>query len=116
VTNLEWLRQRLEDQAFGRPVPPLDELRQTEWSPEFEQLMRNRLLMGAFRYGLMRDKLKSKWKMLPSMRRRLDHYEETGNLEMLVDVANLCLLEFLNPSVDGAAMRPTDDGEHVERA
>lgn len=116
TTNTQWLRQRIEERAFGRKIPPLDELRQTEWSEEFETLMRNRLLMGAFRYGPMAEKLKSKWKMLPSMRRRLEVYESTGNLEMLVDVANLCLLEYLNPTVSNAALRPTDDGEHVERA
>lgn len=115
-TNTEWLRERIEVQAFGRSLPSLDELRKTEWCDEFEQLMRNRLLMGAFRYGLMKDKLKQAWKLIPSIRRRLDKYEETGNLEMLVDVANLCLIEFMIPSVPGAALRPEDDVEHVERA
>lgn len=115
-TVTELLRERIETRAFGKKMPPLEELRKSEWSEEFEQLMRNRLLMGAFRYGLFKDELKQKWAILPSIRRRLEKYEQTGNLEMLVDVANLCMIEFLIPSVPGAAMRPEDDGEHVERA
>ncbi len=49
------LRQRLLTQAglVDRPAPKftLDELAASEWSPEFERLMRNRLIMGALRYG-----------------------------------------------------------------
>jgi hypothetical protein len=45
--------------------------------------------MGAFRYGLLGEKGKKKFNRIASMKTRLDKYEETGNLEHLVDVANL---------------------------
>lgn len=115
TTNTEWLRQRIEERAFGRKVPPLEELRKSEWSTEFEILMRNRLMMGAFRYGWPNVGVEKAYRRLASMRQRLEVYESTGNLELLVDVANLCLLEYLNPTVSNAALMPIDDGEHVER-
>lgn len=66
----------------------------TEWSARFEQLMRNRLMMGALRYGKVHAPGKPKWNRSAGIRKRLAQYEETGNLECLVDVANLALLEF----------------------
>lgn len=68
----------------------------TEWSPQFEKLMRNRLIMGALRYGRMcvpRPKNITK-RHMEIIYKRLDIYKRTGNTEMLVDVANMCLVEF----------------------
>ena len=67
---------------------------QTEWSTDFEKLMRNRLVMGAMRYGPMHSLNKPQYDRLKSIHKRIDQYEKTGNLEYLVDVANLALLEF----------------------
>lgn len=113
---IDHIRDHLERSAFGHKFPSLAELRQSEWVPEFEQLMRNRLLMGAFRYGLLQEKIdgQSHFKLLPSIRKRLDAYESTGNQEHLVDIANLCMLEFVMPSIHNAHFKPIDDGEHVE--
>ena len=72
-----------------------EELRKTEWAPEFEQLMRNRLLLGSIRYGKLGAPGKPQYDRIAASIKRLRHYEETGNLEMLVDVANFCLLEFV---------------------
>ncbi len=77
-----------------RPFPSVIELMKSEWSPEFERLMRNRLLFGAYRYRLLADPKRPDYDCVASMIRRLENYKETGNLENLVDVANLCLIEF----------------------
>lgn len=111
---LDHLRDRLERQVFPQHLPPLAELKRSEWDSRFEQLMRNRLLMGAFRYGLISES-KSQWRRLESIHKRLARYKETGNTELLVDVANLCLLEFREPSIPHAELKSEDDGEHVER-
>jgi hypothetical protein len=100
-------------------MPSLDSLRRTEWSDDFEeklkkyyntfeivslvipwseefiQLMRNRLVMGAFRYGLMAEQDYSKFDTLSAARNKLELYEKTLNLEFLVDAANNCLLTFV---------------------
>lgn len=71
-------------------------LQQSEWSPEFERLMRNRLLMGALRYGVLAYKRKvgRKWDLLGAVKKKIQLYEQTGNTEYMVDIANYCLLEF----------------------
>lgn len=100
MTNFELMRDRLQIRAgiHDRHVPEgydLATLQKTEWSTEFEQYMRNRLIMGAFRYGLMAEKKKrNKYNLLGTVRSKIKKYVETGNKEYLVDIANYCLLEF----------------------
>ena len=98
-TVTELIRRHLSERVGGYwpdPKPGLDELRDRRWVPEFERLMRDRLIMGAFRYECedLREAPKRAFDNVPSMRVRLAKYEETGDLEHLVDVANLCMLEF----------------------
>lgn len=99
----DWIRQRLlQRKGLGDPprFKPSDfaTLQKTEWSPEFEQLMRNRLLMGAFRYGTMaekrRDATKNRWDLMGAIDSKVKLYEETGNTEYLVDAANYLMLAF----------------------
>ena len=76
----------------GREIkPPLESLAKTEWSSIFEQLMRNRLMMGALRYGLLHDSGKPNYKRTESIEWHLKMFKETGNAEHLVDIANQCL-------------------------
>lgn len=104
------IRRRLEKCFESRPS--LAEMRKTEWSRQFERLMRNRLLMGAFRYGLIKNKGDQGYDMVGSLKSRLDMYERTGNMEYLADCANLALLEFEFPSHPKAHFNAIDDGEH----
>jgi hypothetical protein len=67
---------------------------EAQWSTQFERLMKNRLMMGAFRYGLINAPNKQLYDRVAGARKRLSQFVETGNLEFLVDVANLALLEF----------------------
>lgn len=92
-----------------------DEMEYTEWSPAFERLMRNRLIQGAYRYGKMAAQFKPQWRRVDSCKRRLDEYQETGNLELLVDVACLCVLEFVEGKHPKRHFEVIGDGqEHVE--
>jgi hypothetical protein len=120
----ELLRERLLRQAgLDAPVAPLrsetfDSLYQSEWSPEFERLMRNRMVMGALRYGKLRAPGKPVYDRIGSIRRRLDAYEATGNKELLVDAANLLLLEFEechHPLAHFAALDDTPERVRVSR-
>lgn len=114
LTVTEHIRKRLE-KCIGKPAPTLEDLRRSEWSREFIQLMRNRLLMGAFRYGLLVEKrMHNKYDMIGSLKRRIEMYEETGNMEYMVDAANLCMLEFECPSHKNPSWEATDDGEHCK--
>lgn len=79
------------------PPPPrltADELAITEGSPEFERLMRRRLIVGAYRYGRLHARDKPRYDRCTAIQRRIAQYTESGNVDLLVDVANLALLEF----------------------
>ena len=93
---------------------PLTKLRYSEWSPEFEQLMRHRLLMGAFRYGKLHAIGKAKYDRPSDIIRRIKDYIETGNVENLVDAANLCLLEFEEGEHSRRHFRTQDDSKHTK--
>ena len=98
-TVFEHLRTRLLSRAGlvdTRPAAKyrLEDLERSEWHAGFERLMRNRLIMGALRYGVLGAPGKPQYDRVASMEKRLRKYRETGNMELLVDVANLCLCEF----------------------
>jgi len=117
-TVLSLLRQSLESKIRPdpRPRPSLEELRSTQWSPQFEQFMRNRLIMGGCRYETFDEKRNGHtYKLLKSVRKRLTLYEETGNQEHLVDCANLLMIEFECPTHPNPHFTPSDDSEHVEK-
>jgi len=98
------------------PIPSLEELKTTEWSSEFEKFMRNRLIMGCMRYGALRRKDKPKYDRLTSIRQRLDLYEANGNAEHLVDIANLCMVEFVDESHPNFHWHAQDDGIHSKKS
>lgn len=97
-------------------LPPADDsefelMKVTEWSPRFEQLMRNRLLMGRLRYGPMAYKKANahKYDCPEYAVKKIRDYQQTGNQEFLVDAANMLLLEF---ELGSGVWKPIDDGEH----
>ena len=116
-------RQFLDDawrRAAGRPEradpgarASVDELSRSEWSPEFEAAMRRRLIFGAYRYGCLGAPGKPRYDRVASIRKRLALYEESGNLELLVDCAHLLLLEFVEGDHPKKHFAASDDGEHV---
>lgn len=112
----EHLREDLLRRAgvIDERIPPLEQLRQTEWSDAFEQAMRNRLLFGAYRYGLLRDNQGRASSRIQNAIKRLQQYlDDNTKAEHLVDVANLCLVEFECGPCQGE-FEPMDDGEHYE--
>lgn len=103
------------DTPIGDKQESLQELRQSEWSAQFEQLMRNRLLVGRFRYAKFGTQEKGAYDCIGSALSRLRKYQDTGNLEHLVDVANLCMVEFEHGDHSNRHFEAVDDGEHVQR-
>lgn len=90
-------------------------IRKEEWSDLFEKLMRNRLVFGFFRYGSMFENVKSHKKAhIDSIKKRIDIYSETDNLEMLVDIANICLIEFVQNFKEENFIA-LDDKEHINK-
>jgi hypothetical protein len=86
----------------------------SEKSLYFESLMHNRLIMGALRYGRLKCFGKQQYSRIESILKHLKIYQETGNQEHLVDIANLAMLEFEEPGISYAHWNPLDDSEHTE--
>ena len=97
----------------------LAEIRVIQWCPEFETLMRNRLLFGFYRYGCLDAQRKNGgngYDNIGSAIERLKLYKETGNTEHLVDAANMCLVEFDVGSHPKKHFESADDDVHVRKA
>ena len=90
------------------------DLQESEWSTTFEKYMRNRLIMGAYRYGKLKEKGKPDYNRIDSMIKRLKKYQASGNTEHLVDVANLCLCEFVEGKHPNNHFASVDNGEHTQ--
>ena len=73
--------------------------------------MTNRMVTGYFRYGPVKD---NRFDAIGDIARRIKLYQETGNLECLVDVANLCMVEYIRPLHTNAHFESVDDGEHAK--
>jgi hypothetical protein len=102
--------------AGKKKLTLLQRRRISEWVPEFYRLMRNRLIMGSFRYEPFEEKRKHPWKYDTATEAlvRIKRYQETGNIEHLVDAANMCLLEFEFGNHPNKHFSPIDDGEHTK--
>jgi len=88
-------------------------IKQTEWSPRFEQLMRNRLIMGSLRYETFAQKRNCfNYDCASEAIKRISKYKETKNKEHLVDAANMLLLQF---EFGEGSFVAIDDGEHAEK-
>lgn len=114
LNNLWRWKCGLPETEEANQVSSYEELKESEWSEEFERLMRNRLIIGALRYGRIGAANKPQYDRVNSMIKRLMKYQETGNKEFLVDVANICLLEFVECNHPNQHFHAIDDGEHTE--
>lgn len=121
MSQCPFLRELWYDLA-GKPykenkiktLPPLDELKKSEWDDTFEQLMRNRLIVGSFRYGLLKDSDRPSYKRVSSIINRLEMYLEDGNTEHLVDAAAISLAEFVCGDHPHKHFGPNDDHIHMK--
>jgi hypothetical protein len=96
LNNL-WRRSVGLPEVSIEKVPSLESLRESErFSPVIYQLMHNRLIMGRFRYGGVKGDVNKQYDRIGSIKKRIEKYEENGNLETLIDIANLVLLEYMH--------------------
>lgn len=103
-----------------KPFEPIDidKLAKEQMSSRFVELMTNRMVMGTLRYGRWQDNKKNgtRYDRVGSIRKRLQLFEETGNSEYLVDIANFAMIEFEISDHPNLHFSPKDDdGEHVKR-
>ena len=105
--------EHIRDHVLNINQPTFEELKKTQWSSEFEKLMRNRLILGGWRYGRLKSYGSSNYDVTSSIKKRLEIYIKTKNTEMLVDIANLCLVEFVNSKHPNKHFKSNDDSKHT---
>ncbi len=88
---------------------------ESEISVPFLQGMVNRMVVSYFKFGKVIDAYPEKVDAQASLLQRLAKYNETGNTEFLIDVANFAMIEFMRPSRPDASFEPTDSGESPGR-
>lgn len=113
MNNFDWIRSRLYAQAgidlsYSAPLKHIsyDQLHTEQCGDNFAALMDARLCMGWLRYGHLNKK-----QTIPFMKRldaKLALYKQTGNTELLVDIANYARLEFRTPMHKHAHFKPVD--------
>ena len=67
---------------------------ETEFAPEFIQAMANRMAVSFHKYGSVVDAHDS-CDHRKSLQQRLDLYDQTGNTELMADVANFAMMEYM---------------------
>lgn len=96
---------------------------ETEFSEQFVEYMKNRMIISFHRYGFVKDAMVSKEddgpkkviNAIDSALLRITKYQATGNTEWLVDASNLLMMEFMFPQHPNAHFRATDSGESPGR-
>lgn len=83
---------------------------ETEFSEDFIQKMRNRMVTSFYKYGPVEQNA-GRTDEIESLKDRVGLYEKTGNTEWLIDVANFAMIEFMFPQHKKAHFRATDSRE-----
>src|SRR5262245_26644712 len=81
---------------------------ETEFNQSFVQGMADRMAVSYAKYGAVADAYPKRVDAIASLRKRLDKYEQTGNTEWLMDVANFAMIEFQHPKHPNAHYEATD--------
>lgn len=81
---------------------------QSEYSKTFLQGMLSRMGVSFHKYGAVAQGYPKKIDAIASLKTRLEKYEEDGNTEWLMDVANFAMIEFMHPAHPKAHYAPQD--------
>lgn len=108
------LAHKLPERRKGE-MPSYEEISESVAMPYFDQLAHNKLIQGFYRYE---DPEKpfvdgTNYDFIQAMKNKIKRYEETHNLELLVDISNYAKLEFRKPKYVDAYYYNEDDTEHA---
>ncbi|MCP4895635.1 MAG: hypothetical protein GY906_01570 [bacterium] len=117
-TNTAWMHDRLTagvlTDAVGVEQRDPRAIGDSRLDAGFIELMKTRLMVGHFRYGIKAEQ-GVRYDTVGAILARAALYQETGNTEYLVDLANFCMLEFQHPSHPDAHFEAGDDNhEHAK--
>lgn len=80
----------------------------SEFSKSFIVGMLDRMGVSFHKYGPLKKAYPDKVSAIESLKQRLDRYEQDGNTEWLMDVANFAMIEFMAPAHPSAHFSPQD--------
>jgi rhamnogalacturonyl hydrolase YesR len=80
----------------------------SEFNMTFAQGMADRMSMSYAKYGPVAQAYPDRVDAIASLKKRLERYEETGNTEYLMDVANFAMIEFQHPRHSKAHFKAED--------
>ena len=82
-----------------------------EYSKRFDELRRSAIIVSYHKYGPAKENFqKDMVDAIGSLKKNLKKFEETGNTEYLVDVANYAMFRFMYPQ-GNESYRPTDSDQ-----
>lgn len=82
-----------------------------EYSREFDYARQRAILVSYYKYGPSKENFKEGMvDAIGSLKKNLKKFEETGNTEYLVDVANYAMFRFMYPQ-GNESFRPTDSDQ-----
>jgi hypothetical protein len=87
----------------------------SEFSEAFAQGMYDRMAVSYGKYGAVAEAYPKRVDAIASLKKRLEKYEQTGNTEWLMDVANFAMIELMHPRHPEAHFRATDSRESPGR-
>lgn len=87
----------------------------SENSLTFHQGMVDRMGVSFYKYGRVAEGYPSRVDAIGSLKLRLQKYEDTGNTEFLMDIANFAMIEFMRPRHPKAYFKETDSKESPGR-
>ena len=92
-------------------------MEQTEYSEKFDEIRKKMMLTSYFKFGAVKDNYKTigGLKAIPSLKAKLQEFEDTGNTEFLADVANFAMIEFMYPQHPNGHYRATDGSVEGKR-
>lgn len=80
----------------------------SEVSTTFVRGMFDRMGVSYYKYGPIADGFPNNIDAIASLKTRLEKYEQDGNGEWLMDVANFAMIEYLHPAHPDAHFAPQD--------
>ena len=87
------------------------EILDKEYSIEFDEKRKNAILVSYHKYGPSKENFKKGMvNAIGSLKKNLKKFEETGNTEYLIDVANYAMFRYMYPQ-GNESYRPTDSNE-----
>lgn len=89
----------------------LEEILKTEYSADFDEKRKRAMVTSYDKYGKASLNYPQNVDAIASLKKRLELYEQTGNSDYLVDVANFAMLEFMFPRREGAYFRSGTEKE-----